>query len=70
MPVSTHRAGASLALTAVCLLAAGRATGDAPDSRSDAEPTASPARRDRAGPGGPADALGSGSDRQGEQADR
>ncbi|MEU7315765.1 hypothetical protein [Streptomyces sp. NPDC007083] len=46
-------------MTAVCLLAAGCGTGDAPDSR-----------RDRVGLGGPADALGPGSDRQGEQTDR
>ncbi|MFI7245285.1 hypothetical protein [Streptomyces qinglanensis] len=50
MPVSTHPAGASLALTAVCLPAAGCGTGDAPDSRSDAQPTASPARRTARGP--------------------
>ncbi|MBO8190341.1 hypothetical protein ITI46_01215 [Streptomyces oryzae] len=41
MLVSTRRAGASLALTAVCVLAAGCGAGDAPDSRSPSEPAAS-----------------------------
>ncbi|UNZ21356.1 hypothetical protein [Streptomyces sp. 891-h] len=42
MLVSTRRAGASLALAAACLFAAGCGSNDAPDSSSDSKRTASP----------------------------